>query len=79
VVVSRPVGRFASAVVGTMTFMNRREESASFRHDETCALSGVFRVPVASDQEPWAQGLEKSSVGDRRRSMTWRTVDGRHR
>jgi hypothetical protein len=39
----------------------------------------MLRVPIASDQEPWTQGLEKGSVGGRRRSVVRRTVDGRHR
>jgi hypothetical protein len=55
----RPVGRFASAEVGTAASTNSREESVSFGRDKTRAPSGMLRVPVASDQKPWTQGLEK--------------------
>jgi hypothetical protein len=75
--ISRPVGRFASAEVGTVASTNSREESASFGRDKTCVPSDMIRVPVASDWKPWAQGLEKSSV-DGRRVVARRTVDGRH-
>jgi hypothetical protein len=39
----------------------------------------MLRVPFASNQKPWTQGLEKSSVGGRRRSVVRMTVAGRHR
>jgi len=56
--VRRPIGRFASAEVGTMASTNGREESAAFGHDKSRAPSGMLRVPVASDHEPWTQKSE---------------------
>jgi hypothetical protein len=61
--VRRPVGRFASAEVGTVASTNSRERSAPFGRGKARAPGGMLRVSVASDQKPWTQGLEKSSVG----------------
>jgi len=75
----RPIGRFAGAEVGTMASTDCREESASFGRDKSRAPSGMLRVPVASDQEPWTQGSEEVGICGRGRSVARVTVDGRHR
>jgi len=79
VVVHRPTGQFASAEVGTMASTDGREESVSFERDKSRTPSGMLRVPVASDQEPWTQGSEEVGICGRGRSVAWGTVDGRHR
>jgi len=79
VVVRRPIGRFASAEVGTMASMDGREESAFFGRDKSRAPSGMLRVPLAPDQEPWTQASEEIGICGRRRSVARGTVDGRHR
>ena len=78
-VVRRTISRFASAEVGTMASTDGREEIASFGRDKLRAPSGMLRVPVASDQEPWTQGSEGIGICGRSRSVARRTVDGRHR
>ena len=78
-VVRRPIGRFASAEVGTMASTGCREESASFGPDKSRAPSATLRVPVASDQATCTQGLEEVGICDRGRTVARGTVDGRHR
>jgi len=39
----------------------------------------MLRVPVASAQEPWTQGLEEDEICGRGTSVARGTVDGRYR
>ena len=54
------------------------EKSAALGRGKTRAPSCVLRIPVAPDQKPRTEGLEKCSVVSSGRGVARWTVDGRH-
>jgi len=79
VLIRRPVGRFTSAELGTVSSTYSREESASFRRYKARAPDGMLRIPVTYNHKPWSQGLEESCESVKMWGMAWGTLDGRYR
>jgi len=73
--VRRPVCWSASAEIVTIVVGNVLEKVSPFRCDESRSPSGMFRVPVSTNQESRPQGSEERRIFVGRYDVTRRAID----